>query len=105
MPSDVTVHSSSESSSSSENTRKAYARAIRQFFRWCEGRGLKLGDVGSNAAALYVRSHEGADATVKQHLAALRKLYDWLHVEQVVGENPFSPVRGPKLVRKEAGAQ
>ncbi len=86
---------------SSENTRKAYARATRQFFQWCEGRGLQLGDVGPNVAALYVRSHGGADATIKQHLAALRKLYDWLCVEQVVEENPFTSVRGPKLVRKE----
>jgi site-specific recombinase XerD len=86
---------------SSENTRKAYARATRQFFEWCGGRGLALGDVGPNVAALYVRSHDGADATVKQHLAALRKLYDWLVTEQVVQENPFSSVRGPKLVRNE----
>lgn len=86
---------------SSENTRKAYARATRQFFEWCEGRGLQLGEVGPNVAALYVRAHDGADATVKQHLAALRKLYDWLVTEQVVEENPFTSVRGPKLVRNE----
>ena len=41
---------------SSENTRKAYARATRQFFEWCEERGLKLEEIGPNVAALYVRT-------------------------------------------------
>ena len=61
----------------------------------------RLETLGRTSAALYVRSHDGADATVKQHLAALRKLYDWLVTEQVFQENPFSSVRGPKLVRNE----
>lgn len=84
---------------SNENTRKAYGRAVLQFFDWCEEREIRLGDVTPNVAAVYIRSHDGSDATVKQHLAALRKLFDWLQVEQVVEENPFSPVRGPKVVR------
>jgi hypothetical protein len=54
----------------SENTRKAYGRAAIRFFNWCEERGLSLEDVSPNVAAVYVRSHDGADATVKQHLAA-----------------------------------
>jgi site-specific recombinase XerD len=86
---------------SSENTRKAYGRAVMQFFEWCQDRDLELADIGPNIAALYVRSHDGSDATVKQHLAGLRKLYDWLVTQQVVPENPFSSVRGPKLVRNE----
>jgi site-specific recombinase XerD len=86
---------------SNENTRRAYSRAVMQFFEWCQDRDLDLADIGPNIAALYVRTHDGADATVKQHLAGLRKLYDWLVTQQVVSENPFSSVRGPKLVRNE----
>lgn len=86
---------------SNENTRKAYGRAVLQFFEWCQSRELELEDIGPNIAALYVRTHDGSDATVKQHLAALRKLYDWLVTQQVVPENPFSSVRGPTLVRNE----
>ena len=86
---------------SSENTRKAYGRAVMQFFEWCQDRDLELEDIGPNIAALYVRTHDGADATVKQHLAALRKLCDWLVTEQVLSKNPFSPVRGPQLSRTE----
>lgn len=62
---------------SNENTRKAYGRAILQFFDWCEERSVRLEDVSPNVAAVYIRSHDGSDATVKQHLAALRKLFDW----------------------------
>ena len=36
--------------------------------------------------------------TVKQHLAALRMLYDWLIVGQVVEQNPAAAVHGPKHI-------
>ena len=48
-----------------------------------------------------------APATVKQHLAAIRMLFDWLVVGQVVPFNPASSVRGPKTRRenrKDTGA-
>ena len=38
--------------------------------------------------------------SVKQHLAAIRMLFDWLVVGQVVPGNPASVVRGPKHVVK-----
>jgi integrase len=39
--------------------------------------------------------------TVKQHLAAIRMLFDWLVVGHVVRVNPASAVRGPKHVIKK----
>jgi integrase len=39
-------------------------------------------------------------ATVKQQLAAIRMLFDWLITGQVVPSNPASAVRGPKYVIK-----
>jgi hypothetical protein len=36
--------------------------------------------------------------TVKQHLAAIRRLFDWLIVGQVVDLNPAAPVRGPSHI-------
>src|SRR3954469_19210983 len=38
--------------------------------------------------------------TVKQHLAAVRMLFDWLVVRQVLEMNPAAAVRGPKYVVK-----
>ena len=39
--------------------------------------------------------------TVKQHLAAIRMLFDWLVIGQVVPVNPAASVRGPKHVVKK----
>jgi site-specific recombinase XerD len=39
--------------------------------------------------------------TVKQHLAAIRRLFDWLIVGQVIDQNPAAPVRGPTHVVKK----
>jgi len=41
-------------------------------------------------------SHE--KPTVKQHLAAIRMLFDWLVIGHVVAVNPATSVRGPKHV-------
>ena len=41
-----------------------------------------------------------AAATVKQQLAGLRQLFDWLVVGQVMPSNPAAAVRGPKHVVK-----
>ena len=48
--------------------------------------------------AAYIRTHPGAVPTVKQHLAAIRVLCDWLVVSQVLPTNPAAAVRGPKHV-------
>ena len=85
------------------NTRAAYARAVSDFFRWCEGRGLdRLNAVRPVHVAGYVEElgKTRAAPSVKQHLAAVRMLYDWLVVGQVVRGNPASVVRGPKHVIK-----
>ena len=42
-----------------------------------------------------------ARPTTKQHLAAIRMLFDWLVVGQVVPTNPAASVRGPKHVVKK----
>ena len=41
-----------------------------------------------------------APATLKQHLAAIPSLFDWLVVGQIVGFNPAVAVRGPRYVVK-----
>jgi site-specific recombinase XerD len=83
------------------NTRQAYARAVAQFFRWCEQRGLReLGRLEPVHVAAYVENlgKTHAAPSVKQHLAAVRMLFDWLVVGQVVRSNPASVVRGPRHV-------
>jgi site-specific recombinase XerD len=83
------------------NTRRAYGRAIGGFFAWCEGRGITLDQVGPVTVAAYIEQHPGAKPTVKQHLAAIRMLFDWMVTGQVVATNPAASVRGPKYVVKK----
>jgi site-specific recombinase XerD len=42
-----------------------------------------------------------APPTVKQHLAAIRMLFDWLVTGHVIDVNPAHAVRGPKYVVKK----
>lgn len=79
------------------NTRAAYARACSQFFAWCDARGLQsLEQLEPTFVAAYIESHPGSTPTVKQHLAALRMMFDWLVVGHVLDTNPAASVRGPK---------
>ncbi len=84
------------------NTRLAYLTAVYRFSDWCEAKGMELGQVEPMMVAAYVETlvRERAPATVKQHLAAIRMLFDWLVVGQAVSFNPASSVRGPKHVVK-----
>lgn len=86
---------------SNPNTRAAYARAIGQFFVWCERRGISLEQIEPLTVAAYIRQHPAAAPTVKQHLAAIRMLFDYLVVTQVVPHNPAASVKGPSYVVKK----
>jgi integrase/recombinase XerD len=76
-----------------KNTRMAYMRALGPFLVWCEARGLALEDIQPVHVAAYVEQHPGSKPTVKQHLAAIRMLFDWLVIGQVVPVNPAASVR------------
>lgn len=57
------------------NTRRAYARAGAEFAGWCADRGLTgLHDVEPVHVATYVEQLKLAPPSIKQRLAALRRL-------------------------------
>jgi site-specific recombinase XerD len=60
------------------NTRRAYARAVGRFFRWCDERGITLHGVEPVIVAAYIEELTGERSrpTVKQHLAAIKMLFD-----------------------------
>ncbi|WP_273453393.1 tyrosine-type recombinase/integrase [Nevskia ramosa] len=81
------------------NTRRAYLRAVTDFSNFCESRGLiDLDQVQPLHVAAWVEIQlkSYSKPTVKQQLAAVRMLFDWLVVGQVVRSNAASSVRGPK---------
>jgi site-specific recombinase XerD len=84
-----------------KNTRLAYVRAVAQFLAWCHERRFTLELIEPVVVAAYVEQHPGSRPTVKQHLAAIRMLFDWLVTGQVIPMNPASSVRGPKHVVKK----
>jgi site-specific recombinase XerD len=84
-----------------KNTRMAYMRALGPFLSWCEARGLSLRDIQPVHVAAYIEQHTGSPPTVKQHLAAIRMLFEWLVTGQIMPTNPASSVRGPKYVVKK----
>ena len=81
-----------------DRTRAAYGQAVGQFLGWCGARGLGLRAIAPLHVAAYIRTHPGSVPTVKQHLAAIRAICDWLVVHQVLPVNPAAAVRGPKHV-------
>jgi integrase/recombinase XerD len=85
------------------NTRDAYVQALVRFTNWCEDRNLELAEVTPFTINAYVNEMERdyKAATVRQHLAAIRLLFDHLVAGGVVPINPTSEIRGPKgAVRK-----
>lgn len=79
-----------------KNTRGAYAQALKQFFEWCDKRGLALAQITPIAIAAYIESHPGSAPTINQHLASIRSLFSWLVSGRVLERNPAVEVRGPK---------
>jgi site-specific recombinase XerD len=86
-----------------KNTRMAYYHAVVRFCAWCERHHLgELAAIEPLHVAAYIeelqRGYE--KPSVKQHLAALRMLFDWLVTGGILATNPAHAVRGPKHVVK-----
>lgn len=80
------------------HTRRAYARATGEFLGWCTERGVtSIAAVQPLHVAAWIEGlgREVSAPTVKQRLAGVRHLFDWLVTGQVVPMNPAASVRGP----------
>ena len=82
------------------NTRAAYWHACTSFLEQCQVMGLDLRSVQPVHVAVYIEQlgQVRSAPTVKQHLAAIRRLFDFLVVGQILPANPAASVRGPKHV-------
>jgi site-specific recombinase XerD len=82
------------------NTRAAYHRAAVEFLEWCEEQGITaLVHVQPVHVAAYIEQlgQRMSPPSVKQHLACIRMLFDWLVTGQVMPANPAHSVRGPRF--------
>ncbi len=86
------------------HTRRAYARACGEFLTWCAEAGVpSITAVQPLHVATWIEGQARtlAAPSVKQRLAALRHLFDWLVTGQVVPVNPAASVRGPRHVVRQ----
>ncbi|PZR93275.1 MAG: integrase [Hyphomicrobiales bacterium] len=86
------------------NTRRAYARAAVEFFDWLAAHGVtQITAIESVHVAAYIEQLQKARSapTAKLRLAALRHLFDWMVIGQIMPTNPAAAVRGPRhIVRR-----
>ena len=69
------------------HTRRAYGRAVGTFLAWCEDRGVaSIAAVQPLHVATWIeaQTHERSAPSVKQQLAAIKHLFDWLVTGQVM---------------------
>jgi site-specific recombinase XerD len=86
------------------HTRRAYMNATRRFADWCTSKEIhELVQVQPFHVAAFVHNlqDELSPPSVKQHLAALRMLFDWLVTGHVIETNPAHSVRGPRYTLKK----
>lgn len=64
------------------NTRAAYLPAVRKFDAWCQARHLTLDHIELVAVAAYIEElgRTYPKPTVRQALAAIRMLFEWMVV-------------------------
>ncbi len=80
------------------NTRRAYAKAASDFLTWCARHGVRdLTEIAPIHVAGWIEElgQSLSAPTVKQRLAAVRHLFDWLVTGQIVPNSPAASVRGP----------
>jgi hypothetical protein len=78
--------------------------ATRRFAAWCGRRNIdELSSVQPFHVGGFIKDlqAEVSPPTVKQHVAALRMLFDWLVTGHVIDVNPAHAVRAPKYVVKK----
>jgi site-specific recombinase XerD len=83
------------------HTRRAYSRAVAEFLAWCADVGVpSIAAVQPLHVATWIelQTKRIAAPSVKQRLAAIRHLFDWLVTGQIVPVNPAASVRGPQHI-------
>jgi site-specific recombinase XerC len=75
-----------------KNTRQAYYHATVRFFAWVDRHKIgEIADIEPLHVAAYIEAMQNGfeKPSVKQHLVAIRMLFDWLVTGQVVATNPM----------------
>jgi site-specific recombinase XerD len=84
-----------------DNTRRAHGRALGSFFAFLEDGGKqRIQDIGPLDVRDYLEAAKAnglSTATLKQHMAAIRMLFNHMVTGAVLEHNPALSVKAPKL--------
>lgn len=84
----------------SPQTVRAYRSHLEAYARWCEKEhveGLRV-SVAELRGYLGDRQRLGdAPRTLATHLSAIRSLYRWLNIEEIIDKDPAAALQSPKL--------
>lgn len=85
------------------HTREAYFRAVNRFSHWCTHHQLELIKLNPVVIASYIEELQGelGVTSVKQHLSAIRMLFDYLVTGHIVPFNPAQAVQAPRYSASE----
>ena len=79
------------------NTKTAYWSANYRFLDWCGSRGLELHGINSDVVLSYFHNQRFSASALRQHLSAIRKLFDWLADGKTVIGNPTTAIKTRKF--------
>ena len=83
------------------NTRASYYRAVMRFLGSFEAAGFSdLAAIESAHIGQYIDSLEGeySAPSVKLHLAAIRRFFNWMATGGFLAFNPAAAIQGPRLI-------
>ena len=83
------------------HTRRACVRSATEFFDLLEAKGVtQITAIESVHVATYIEQLQRPRSapTAKLRLAALRHLFDWMVIGQIMPTNPAAAVRGPRHI-------
>ncbi len=85
------------------NTRRAYARAVRDFFEWLEERraGTTLKEIEPFMVAAFIKQLPSSARSKQQYISALRMLFGFLVEKGILSKNPALDVKPPPFSARE----
>jgi integrase/recombinase XerD len=84
----------------SANTLSAYRRDLGAYCRWLQGRGVAVGDAGTDDVQSYVaalRAEGKAPASVARAVVAVRSMHRFLADEGLADHDPAADVESPRV--------
>ncbi len=85
------------------NTLVSYKRDIRQFSEYMESNGVEVENANKTniiSFLLYMQKAGKSSSTVSRSMASIRSLYNYMHTEGIISEDPTFKLETPKREKK-----